>query len=124
MPRPELGEKRVCAECGTKYYDMHRDPITCPKCGALFQLTGVRPETEAEGGDDEDTDEDDAPEVVSVDTAAETGAVPDDLPEIDDDGEIEDVEDNDDDTLLEADDDDGDVGDIIGVDDTNNDDDT
>lgn len=122
MARPELGEKRICTECGTKYYDLHRDPITCPKCGTLFQLTGARPETEAEATEEDDADEDETPEVISVDTAAETGAVPEDLPEIDDDGEIEDVEDSDDDTLLEADDDDGDVGDFIGVEDTNDDD--
>ena len=38
MARPELGTKRVCADCGAKYYDLNRDPITCPKCGAIFEI--------------------------------------------------------------------------------------
>lgn len=36
MVKPELGTKRICPSCGTRYYDLHKDPITCPKCGAAF----------------------------------------------------------------------------------------
>ena len=32
MAKPELGLKRVCVSCGTKFYDMARTPATCPKC--------------------------------------------------------------------------------------------
>lgn len=38
MGRPELGTKRVCGSCGTKYYDLNRDPILCPKCGTAFVI--------------------------------------------------------------------------------------
>jgi PHP family Zn ribbon phosphoesterase len=38
MAKPELGTKRLCTECGTKFYDLNRDPMTCPKCGATFDL--------------------------------------------------------------------------------------
>ena len=36
MVKPEWGMKRICPNCGTRYYDMRRDPVTCPKCSALF----------------------------------------------------------------------------------------
>jgi uncharacterized protein (TIGR02300 family) len=28
------GTKRVCQACGTRFYDLSRDPIVCPSCGA------------------------------------------------------------------------------------------
>jgi uncharacterized protein (TIGR02300 family) len=34
--KPEWGLKRICPNCGTRYYDMQRDPITCPRCSAPF----------------------------------------------------------------------------------------
>ncbi len=36
MAKPELGTKRLCPNCGTRYYDMRHDPIVCPRCGAAF----------------------------------------------------------------------------------------
>lgn len=33
MAKPELGLKRVCVACGTKFYDLTRTPVICPKCG-------------------------------------------------------------------------------------------
>ena len=36
MAKPELGTKRVCPSCGTKYYDLNRSPIICPNCGTVF----------------------------------------------------------------------------------------
>ena len=33
VPRPELGKKRVCVNCQTKFYDLDREPIVCPSCG-------------------------------------------------------------------------------------------
>ena len=32
--KPEWGTKRICPNCGARYYDLRRDPIVCPKCGA------------------------------------------------------------------------------------------
>jgi len=34
MAKPELGTKRVCVSCSTKFYDLTRTPAVCPKCGA------------------------------------------------------------------------------------------
>lgn len=33
MARSELGLKRVCVSCSTKFYDLTRQPAICPKCG-------------------------------------------------------------------------------------------
>ncbi len=30
------GLKRICASCGIKFYDMDKQPIKCPSCGAVF----------------------------------------------------------------------------------------
>ncbi|MGB3976962.1 MAG: TIGR02300 family protein [bacterium] len=30
----KLGKRLICDDCGTKYYDMNRNPATCPKCGS------------------------------------------------------------------------------------------
>ncbi|HET9150071.1 MAG TPA: TIGR02300 family protein [Alphaproteobacteria bacterium] len=42
MSKAEWGTKRICGECGTRYYDMRRDPPTCPKCGAVFEAVVVK----------------------------------------------------------------------------------
>ena len=37
LAKPELGTKRQCQNCGTKFFDLNKDPIVCPKCGTVFQ---------------------------------------------------------------------------------------
>ena len=32
MAKAEWGTKRICHNCGARFYDLHRDPIVCPKC--------------------------------------------------------------------------------------------
>jgi uncharacterized protein (TIGR02300 family) len=34
------GTKRTCqsGECGQRFYDLNRDPITCPICGAAYAI--------------------------------------------------------------------------------------
>ena len=36
MAKPEWGTKRICPSCGARYYDLQRDPVTCPKCSTPF----------------------------------------------------------------------------------------
>ena len=36
MAKPELGIKRVCSSCTTKFYDLNKHPIVCPKCATVF----------------------------------------------------------------------------------------
>jgi uncharacterized protein (TIGR02300 family) len=33
MAKPELGTKRVCVSCGAKFFDLMKQPATCPRCG-------------------------------------------------------------------------------------------
>jgi len=35
VAKPEWGTKRTCQACGARFYDLQRDPIHCPKCGAV-----------------------------------------------------------------------------------------
>lgn len=48
MAKPELGTKRLCANCSAKFYDLSKTPITCPKCHTVMELaaapTRPRPE--------------------------------------------------------------------------------
>ncbi|HXM85839.1 MAG TPA: TIGR02300 family protein [Stellaceae bacterium] len=37
----DWGTKRICPNCGARYYDMRRVPIACPKCGAPFDLEAL-----------------------------------------------------------------------------------
>jgi uncharacterized protein (TIGR02300 family) len=41
VAKPELGTKRLCANCGAKFYDLNKDPITCPKCHTVMELAAV-----------------------------------------------------------------------------------
>ncbi|MCW5746260.1 MAG: TIGR02300 family protein [Alphaproteobacteria bacterium] len=33
MVKAAWGTKRTCQGCGARFYDLNKDPITCPKCG-------------------------------------------------------------------------------------------
>jgi uncharacterized protein (TIGR02300 family) len=41
MTKPELGIKRLCTDCGARYYDLNTTPIICPKCGARFRAAAT-----------------------------------------------------------------------------------
>jgi len=32
MAKPELGIKRICVSCATRFYDLAKIPAVCPKC--------------------------------------------------------------------------------------------
>jgi uncharacterized protein (TIGR02300 family) len=38
VAKPELGTKRYCASCAANFYDLNKTPITCPKCGGIFEV--------------------------------------------------------------------------------------
>lgn len=58
MVKPELGAKRQCQNCGTKFFDLNRDPIVCPKCATVFQAAPLAraPVRAAPANDDEETE--------------------------------------------------------------------
>jgi len=107
VAKPELGSKHLCQNCGARYFDLNRSPITCPKCGTVCEdiPRAVHRTVEAE--------EEEAPagvetELVPLEEADveedKAAAVADDEVEID----------ADDDTFLEEEEeDDSDVGDLI-----------
>ena len=41
MAKPELGTKRLCGNCGAKFYDLSKDPIVCPKCHTVMALAAM-----------------------------------------------------------------------------------
>ena len=48
MAKPELGTKRLCSSCSTKFYDLSKSPIVCPKCHAVMELSAVASRARAE----------------------------------------------------------------------------
>ncbi len=118
MAKPDLGGKRQCQNCGTKFFDLNKDPIVCPKCGTVFQVTAAsaRSASRARIQDDEEAEIEPNAEVVpledvdAVDNGKVTAAVPDEDPDVEED----DAAAVDDDTFLEEEEeDDGDVSDLI-----------
>ena len=126
VAKPELGTKRLCAHCGAKFYDLNHAPVTCPKCGTVFEVAAVTtrdrwekaraPLREAETIVPETADA----EFVSLDEAdAEAQGskrVPADVPEVEDDVELDDERPGDDTFIEETEEEDTDVTEIIGGD--------
>ena len=115
MARPELGMKRQCLSCGAKFYDLARDPATCPKCGAAYQAAASRVAAPALArgpeADDEDETDEKGPELVSLD---EVEAAEDEADPTPDDETADDGDSTEDDTFLEEEDTgDDDVSDLI-----------
>jgi uncharacterized protein (TIGR02300 family) len=112
------GTKRSCqnSDCGARFYDLNRDPITCPICYTLYKLAVSQPAMEAA-----------APATADKATAARKGAKKPEFvtdaaaaPEVAEGEELVAVEDAeetaaDDDTFLEEEEEEGgDVSNIIG----------
>ncbi len=106
MAKPELGSKRQCQNCGAKFFDLNRDPILCPKCGATFQPPPLsRAAARAAVADDEEAELPEAgAELVSLEDAEageeKVAAVADDDVDLGDDAA--------DDTFLEEEEEDND----------------
>ncbi len=41
MAKPNWGVKRMCQSCSARFYDLAKDPILCPKCGAEFDPEAI-----------------------------------------------------------------------------------
>ena len=41
MAKPEWGVKRSCLACSTRFYDLHKHPITCPSCNTVFDVETI-----------------------------------------------------------------------------------
>ncbi len=112
MAKPELGTKRLCPSCGTKYYDLGRNPILCPKCGTVFTAVAVPLRAKVAQVEEEEVETEESLPVdfVSLEEADAEQSGGEDVPDIEDE-EIADIGDDlgDDDTFLETDDEDEDI---------------
>jgi uncharacterized protein (TIGR02300 family) len=119
VAKPELGIKRICPNCGAKYYDLNRDPIVCPRCGTHFEVANTRVRAQAAPEPEDEEEEAVAPETTEAEfvtleeadeEASDAGAV---AAEGVEDEEVEAAEEED--AFLEESDEEGDdVTDIIG----------
>lgn len=106
MAKPEWGVKRICPNCGARYYDMRKDPPVCPTCGtqydpeALLKSRRARPaptddvKKSVQPPREDDVDAEIADEAVELEGVVEDDAADDGL------GEVADAAD-DDDVLIE-----------------------
>lgn len=126
------GSKRTCQnpECGSRFYDLNRTPITCPICDAVYKLAPVvvedEPEEVVESAETAPAVEAPAAAAAATATAA-NGLDAGDGEEVTDDDALVSLEDADaelegdsstssgdeDDTFLEEEDDEG--GDVSGI---------
>lgn len=122
MAKSELGTKRICPTTGKKFYDLNKSPVISPYTG---EVVPIAPPTASRGrgaaassAANEEAQETEL-ETVSLEEAdAETtGKVKADIPESEDDIEVDEtLDDEDDDSTFIAEEEEGDddVTDIIG----------
>lgn len=127
VAKPEWGIKRICPNCGGRYYDMKKDPPVCPSCGTVFDPEALLKSRRARPLPVEDTKKavvarDEEALDVEVEEELDGAAdVADDDVDVADDLEADDVDDGvveDEDVLLEDADelDDGDdMGEVVDV---------
>jgi len=111
--KADRGTKRTCRnpDCGSRFYDLNRDPIVCPICQSVFELAAV-PNALAPGVAQE-APRASAKKAPPVPEVAPAEGDEDALPAIEDDEETPAGEE--DETFLEAEEEDGaDMSNIIG----------
>ena len=114
--KPELGTKRSCPSCQTRFYDLGKEEIVCPNCGVTFVPEQLLPSK----ADHQTTkprvvaEPEPVPEPeVAVEKAEDTvDTGDDDIADVED--VVEDTELADDDEFLEEVEEDAEVSDLIG----------
>jgi len=122
VAKSELGTKRICPTTGKKFYDLNKNPVISPYTGEVVPIlapAAARGRGAAANASAEDT----APEAAELETvsleeadAENTGKMKE-VPESEDDIEVDDtLDDEDDDSTFIAEEEEGedDVTDIIG----------
>ncbi|MBX3570237.1 MAG: TIGR02300 family protein [Rhizobiaceae bacterium] len=121
MAKTELGTKRIDPETGRKFYDLGKDPIVSPYTGKSYPLsyfeTAVATKSKISNADDDENEvetEEEGAEIVSLEEADDDAKGGDDLPDLEDD---EDVDLGDDETVFleEEEEDEDDVTGIVNV---------
>lgn len=123
MAKSELGTKRICPTTGKKFYDLNKNPVISPYTGEIVPIAPPAP-SRGRSAAAAATTEDTAPEAAEMETvsleeadAEATGKGKADLPESEDDIEVDEtLDDEDDDSTFIAEEEEGedDVTDIIG----------
>ncbi|SME92567.1 TIGR02300 family protein [Tistlia consotensis] len=91
MAKPEWGSKRICQSCGAKFYDLGKDPIVCPACGATFDPEAV---LKSRRGKPLAPKEKPRPTKSKVDEARDAAIMDDDELELDDEAEADESDDD------------------------------
>ncbi|TWC00987.1 uncharacterized protein (TIGR02300 family) [Bradyrhizobium macuxiense] len=127
LAKSELGTKRICPTTGKKFYDLNKNPVISPYTGEVVPIAPIAPargrgatvNSPATAADMPEPAE--AEEMVSLEEAdaeENTGKVKAQVPESEDDIEVDETidDDDDDDSTFIADEEEGDedVTDIIG----------
>ncbi len=47
MAKSSIGDKQVCPDCETKFFDLGKKSPTCPKCGAVVEVVKVKAKPKA-----------------------------------------------------------------------------
>lgn len=123
MAKPDRGTKRQCLNCGTKFYDLNRDPIVCPRCGTVFVVSqpgnpekakpqqAAAPKPEKEEVEVDKAAEAAGAEIISLDEAeADEEESEESIPDVEDVEDVEDIGDDDENAFLEDDDDEDRIG--------------
>jgi uncharacterized protein (TIGR02300 family) len=123
VAKSELGTKRICPTTGKKFYDLNKSPVISPYTGEIVPIAPPAP-SRGRGAASAAVAEEAAPEAAEMETvsleeadAENTGKVKADLPESEDDIEVDEtLDDEDDDSTFIAEEEEGedDVTDIIG----------
>ncbi len=121
MAKSELGTKRICPTTGKKFYDLNKNPVISPYTGEIVPIVAPAP-SRGRGSVATASTEDAAPEsaeleTVSLEEADAEATGKKDVPESEDDIEVDDsLDDEDDDSTFIAEEEEGedDVTDIIG----------
>ena len=127
MAKSDLGTKRICPTTGKKFYDLNKSPVISPYTGEVVPIAPVAParatrsDARAAAAAAEVTPEPaEAEEMVSLEEAdaeENTGKVKTNVPESEDDIEVDETIDDDDDDstfIPDEEEEDEDVTDIIG----------
>lgn len=94
MPKDEWGAKRLCPHCASRFYDLRRDPMTCPECGHTFSaesLVATRGRAmiaEKVVAKERDLDLDDLADEADLEDAGPDAELDDDLLEDDEDDNV------------------------------------
>jgi uncharacterized protein (TIGR02300 family) len=117
--KAERGTKRTCQnpECGSRFYDLNRDPIICPICRSTYELASGQQAVAAAAPDLEDKTR----KAKKPEFAREEAAIAGEVPAVEGEEALVDIEAgedaivaDEDETFIEEEEDGGDVSGLLG----------